>query len=150
MATKQTIHDLDKRLSVSNLDRGIETFASYWKVAVEVVGEETVHSYFETYEKGYGNVAILTDGFIIDVEGDDEDGTGVVGVFDLRRIDSVGLLQGPVDFIEDTNANSLTLVTNLTDEPSGPWWTTDDEAEKATLRRFAKAALERLKEIPLR
>ena len=136
---RQTVRSLVGTLK--NDVGGLRQFSSYLMQTVALIGDEPVVASFSSYDDGYGNLAVLTPSYVVDVEGDDDDSDGCLAVYLLGTIESVALYEGSVESIPGTSDTSLTLIVNHIYEPSGPWWITEDDEEKVRLQSFASSLL---------
>ncbi len=117
-------------------------FRSYLQQAASLLGDEPVIAKFCTFDNGYGNVAVLTPHYVIDIEGDDgDDGDGLAFCL-LRSIDDVGVFEGIVKSIPGTSESSVAVIVNPSYEPSGPWWIAESDEEKESLQSFTSRLLQ--------
>jgi hypothetical protein len=96
--------------------------------------------YFATTEPKYGNVAVITDGKVIDIEGDDSDGSGSLTIRDLSSIAAVHLRTAPMEGYQRSAGASLLLSTRLVGESNtGPYWVAVTTQQEERLIQFASA-----------
>lgn len=125
--------------------RGLNTFRRYWDLCNQAKRLEDVGAFycFATNEPKYGNVAIIADGKVIDVEGDDSDGSGAVSIRDLSSIAAVHLRLGPIDGYRYSQDASLVVATRLVGESNaGPYWVAVTPQDEVQLLQFASTLIE--------
>lgn len=121
---------------------GLSTFSRYWKLCNQAERMKDVEAFycFATAEPKYGNVAIITNGKVIDVEGDDSDGSGSVTIRDLSSIAAVHLRTAPIEGYKRAESASLAVSTRLVGESNaGPYWVAVTAQEEERLIQFTSA-----------
>ena len=126
---------------------GRTRFRSYLQQAASLLGDEPVVAQFHTLDEGYGNIAVLTPHYVIDIEGDDDDGDGGLAFCLLRSIEDVGVFEGVVKSIPGTSESSVAVIVNPSYEPSGPWWIAESDEEKESLRSFTSRLLQSVRSL---
>ena len=124
---------------------GLNTLRRYWDLCNQANRVEDVKAFycFTTNEPKYGNVAIIVDGKLIDVEGDDSDGSGYVAIRDLSSIAAVHLRLAPIDGYKRSQDAVLAVVTRLVGESNaGPYWVAVTPQDEEHLLQFADALVE--------
>ena len=132
------------RASVSEMigQYGFSTFSRYWNLCNRAERIEDVEAFycFATAEPKYGNVAIITDGKVIDVEGDDSVGSGSVVIRELSSIAAVYLREAPIEGYKRSVGASLVVSTRLVGESNaGPYWVAVTAQQEERLVQFASA-----------
>ena len=69
-------HEYTEQLN-SVVERNLEEYAldtleDYWDLSREIIDELPVRGFYVHAEPGYGNVAILTDDLIVDIQGQED------------------------------------------------------------------------------
>ena len=129
-----TVQDLLERYDLN-------TFRRYWELLKRTAPLRDVQAFFFCVDPatGYCNVAVLSEGKVIDVEGDDSDGTGGASIRDLASIAAIHLRLGQLEGFSRTHGASVVAVTRLMGEAgSGPYWSAQTPAEEDRLLRFAQ------------
>lgn len=129
-------------VSVSEMigTHGLDTFRRYWEVCNQAKRMEDVKAFycFTTNEPKYGNVVILADDKVIDVEGDDSDGRGDVSIRNLSSIAAVHVHLAPIEGFGRAQGASLVVSTRLVGESNaGPYWIAATPQEREQLLQFA-------------
>ena len=132
------------RASVSEMlgQYGLSTFSRYWNLCNRAERIEDVEAFycFATTEPKYGNVAVITHGKVIDVDGDDSDGSGAVSIRDLSSIAAVFLHAAPIEGYKRSEGASLVVSTRLVGESNtGPYWVAVTAQQEERLVQFASA-----------
>lgn len=141
---RSLVRSFDREVRLREREHQLTSFVSYWALALQTLGDHTVIGWFKEFAEGYGNLAVVTEGLIVDIEGDDAADAGHVSVYAIRDIASLDLHIGEVPDISGTTPSSLTLRTNAAAQPAGPWWTTDNTELHRDLRQFAAALTSRI------
>lgn len=122
-------------------ENDLEAFAEYWDLGRELMEGLPVRAFYACSEGSYANLAILTDGLIIDIETEeDDDSPDDLTVISLKSIAEVHFHEGPVHTIPDSEEAQLTLVLSMIGATDiGPYWIAETNAEREHLVRFGKA-----------
>ena len=117
------------------------TFRRYWELYRRAVPLTEVRASFVGVDPttSYYNVAILGDGKLVDIEGDDTGGTGYVGFQSLTGIGAVVLREGQIEGFSRSQGASLVMFTRLVGETNaGPYWVARTTPEVDRLTQFTK------------
>ena len=126
-------------------DYGFDAFENYWELSQEIIGDMPVRKFYVLGEPGYINVAILTNHFMIDIEGEEEDPPGSFELYPLSTIESVRFHEGPIDTLPGSSDAELILLVSLTGSTeAGPYWIAETTEEKEYLIQFGKSIIESL------
>ena len=120
-------------------------FADSWEMASATLGQLPVRGFYINADQGYANVAIMTDGLLVDVEGDDEgeDGPGNVSVRALGAVTGVEFFGGPVEDIPESAEALLVMMAYVEGgEAVDLHWIAYTDEERARLLEFGKAVVE--------
>lgn len=138
------------------------TFQNYWEISRDTIGKLPVRKFYvhtrQTNMAFYGrvtylNVAILTDGLVIDIEGnittnslvsfsypDASDGFTVTH---LKSIGTVKFQNGPIKTLRETSNAQLVLSAQVIGEDGiGAYWIAITDNEYDYLVEFGKALIE--------
>lgn len=120
-----------------------ETFASYWELARQMLGNEPVRRFYAVAELTHANVAIITETLLVDISGDDEDEDGNLSIQRLNALSSVELIQGPVEDVSGSEEALLVLLSYVAgSEVVDLHWMAFSEEEEKHLLLFAKELVE--------
>lgn len=121
----------------------LEAFEEYWDLAKELVEALPIRAFYVVADEGYGNLAIITDRSIIDIEADDDDDDlGYISVTTIESIGKVHFRTGPVPTLPDSEDAQLTIILSITGATgSGPYWIAETDAECKHLKRFGAALM---------
>ena len=121
----------------------LEAFEEYWKLSRELIAGLPVRAFYLAADEGYGNLAIITDRSIIDVEADDDDHEfGYISVTAIESIAKVHFRAGPVPTLPDSEDAQLTIILSITGATgSGPYWIAETDVEYKHLMRFGAALM---------
>ena len=91
---------------------------------------------------GYCNVALIGDGLLVDVEGDDSDNKGSLTYRSLEFVSGVSIYAGPLRGLDSSRGASLVVVTRkVGEEGIGLHWIAKTEEEEEHLLQFAQTLL---------
>ena len=121
----------------------LEAFEEYWELSRELIAELPVRAFYLAADDGYGNLAIVTDRSIIDIEADDDDDDlGYISVTTVESIAKVHFRAGPVQTIPNSEDAQLTIILSITGATgSGPYWIAETDSELKHLTRFGAALM---------
>ena len=137
--TKQMATVVERTIEENEL----EAFEEYWELSRELIDGLPVRAFYLAADEGYGNLAIITDRSIIDIEADDDDDDfGYVSVTTIESIAKVHFRAGPVPTLPDSQDAQLTIILSITGATgSGPYWIAETDAEYKRLTRFGAALM---------
>ena len=96
----------------------LEAFEEYWELSKELIAGLPVRAFYLAADEGYGNLAIITDRAIIDIEADDDDDDlGYISVTTIESIAKVHFRAGPVPTIPNSEDAQLTIISQLPAPP---------------------------------
>lgn len=122
---------------------GLDTFKDYWNLSRAVIGNLQVRRFYVQAEPGYGNVAILTDDLLIDIEGENDEPPGSLSLHRISSISGVEFFDGPVADIPDTEEAQLVILAYAAgSEIVDLHWVAETEEEMSYLLLFGKALVE--------
>lgn len=121
----------------------LEAFEGYWDLCQELIAGLPVRAFYLAADDGYGNLAIVTDGSIIDIEADDDDDDlGYISVTKIESIAKVHFRAGPVQTIPNSEDAQLTIILSIAGATgSGPYWIAETDGEYKHLTRFGAALM---------
>ena len=137
--TKQMAAVVERTIEENQL----EAFEEYWELSRELIDGLPVRAFYLAADEGYGNLAIITDRSIIDIEADDDDDDfGYVSVTTIESIAKVHFRAGPVPTLPDSEDAQLTIILSIAGATgSGPYWIAETDAEYKRLTRFGAALM---------
>ena len=132
--------------SVSDMiaHHGLGTLRKYWDLCNQAKPMRDVEAFycFSAEEPRYGNIAAIVDGQVIDIEGDESDGTGIVVFRDLSSIASVQLRTPPIGGYSRSEDATLAIITRLRGESNtGPYWVAITPQDYENLIQFASTLI---------
>ena len=137
----------------SQLDRTVQRsissvrmvmFARYWELYERSAAVADVRRFFVRTETrlmggGYCNAAIIGDGLLVDVEGDDGDHSGSLTVHSLDAFDEVFIHAGSLPGLPSSQGARLVVVAELKGkEDAGTHWVAKTPDEEDRLLEFAE------------
>ena len=137
--TKQMETVVERTIEENELD----AFEEYWNLSRELIAGLPVRAFYLAADEGYGNLAIVTDGSIIDIEADDDDDDlGYISVTTIESIAKVHFRAGSVPTIPNSEDAQLTIILSIAGATgSGPYWIAETDAEYQHLTRFGAALM---------
>ena len=136
---------------LAELDRVVEEILSrgdhkgleeYWKLYTESAYISKPLGYFvKVHHDGpYGNIAVIGEGKIVDIEKHEQEGTGVFSVIRYHTISSVAVKDGSVEGLPRTEGALLTVYCRGAGSSGvGPYWSAATTEEIEQLRSFYAA-----------
>ena len=98
-------------------------------------------------DEGYCNIAIIGDGRVVDIEGDDRDGSGDTIVFPFRAVSEVIFHRGSLPSLRrSTGALLIVIARIISREQSGPYWVAKTPEEEEQLMVFARTLVQAVSE----
>ncbi len=125
-------------------EHGFSRFAQYWKLYRDTADISTVQRFFvrtesdSFYPGGYCNVAVIGDGLLVDIEGDDRQSKGGLAIQSLDSITKVSIHAGSLPGLRNSqNATLIVIARRAEDTEVGPHWIATNEEEEGHLLQFA-------------
>ena len=121
----------------------LAAFEEYWDLSKELIAGLPVRAFYVVADEGYGNLAIITDRSIIDIEADDDDNDlGYISVTTIESIAKVHFRAGPVHTIPNSEDSQLTIILSMIGATgTGPYWIAETDTECKHLKRFGAALM---------
>ena len=128
-------------------ENDLSTFAEYWGLYESTADLSNVQAFYVRTEAQpffagsarYCNVAILGDGLVVDIEGDDSRSTGSLTLSTLDSVMPVSLHAGPLPGLSDSQGASLVVLARSAGEAdAGFHWVAKTEEEEENLLKFAQ------------
>ena len=154
-----------RRLSVqlaSIVEQAVEQhnlvkFAQYWELYLKTTDVQGIEGFFVTTEVqghaightvgAYCNVAIIGDGLLIDIEGDDEDNTGSLTFHPLESVSGVEIHAEPLRGLASSRGALLVVIANqVGEEDIGLHWVAKTAEDEEHLLAFAKILVKAISE----
>ena len=155
MTTRDLSAQLKRIVEKAIEEHELESFAEYWELYEATANTKEVQAFFlrtEVQEDAavfiigeavYCNVAIIGDGLLIDIEGDDSDGTGSLVFHSLASVSGVSIHAEPLQNLPSSRGASLVVLANrVGEEGIGLHWVAKTEEEEERLLEFAEALVE--------
>ena len=120
-------------------------FYNYWSLYKQTAYLSDVKDFFfrSDPEEGYHNLAIIGDGKVVDIEGDDTNHSGNLGIIRLSSVARVFLRLHPFPNLAHAEDASLTLLISLLgQEGTGPYWGAKSSKEEERLRAFSRTLIQ--------
>ena len=120
-------------------------FRQYWdiyKLTAEVSDIQGLVFRIDA-DTGYCNIAIVGDGRIVDIEGDDGDGSGNTNIYPLRSVSEVIFHRGSLPSLRRSPGASLMVLLRLVGrDGSGPYWVAKTPEEEELLVGFGRTLVQ--------
>lgn len=144
MVERDLTEQLNSKVQEMLDEYDLEVFEEYWDLSREVLGDISVRKFYVQFNEGYGNVAVLSDELVVDIEGaDDAEEGGLLNVKPLKALSSVEFRQGPVDTLPHSEDTQLVML--LYEAGTDDWdmhWTAENDDERRHLVNFGRAVIE--------
>ena len=134
-------NEVRRILSCGNAGR----FRQYWELYKQVAEITAMQGLFIRSDDGAGyfNVAIIGEGRIADIEGDESGGTGAMHVYPLSSVRELALHRGPLPSLPHSQGASLVLLLSLTgQDSSGPYWVAKTPDDEERLLSFSRSLVQ--------
>lgn len=150
VSTREPSTQLARIVEEAIEEHNLEQFAEYWELYKSVVHVQNIEGFFVRTEPnlypygsgGYCNVAIIADGLLIDIEGDDSDDTGNLSFHPLESVSGVRIRPGPLHGLEASREALLVVIANRVGEDGiGLYWVAETEEAEEDLRQFVRILL---------
>ena len=116
-------------------------FRQYWDIYELTAEVSDIQGLFIAIDAdaGYCNIAIIGDGRIVDIEGDDGKGSGNTHIYPLRSVGEVLFYRGALPSLSRSLGASLLIVTRIVGrDESGPYWAAKNPEEEELLVGFGR------------
>ena len=137
--------NLSKIVEKAIEEHRLDTFARYWNLYEDTVAISDIQQFYVRIEPnlnssgGYFNAAIIGDGMLVDVEGDDEQRSGSLVVHALDSVYGVSVHSGTLPGIPNTqNATMIVLAYQPGVNDIGFHWFAKTDEDEERLVQFAK------------
>ena len=121
----------------------LDAFEDYWDLGRRILANLKVRRFYVQAEPGYANIAILTDGLVVDVEGDDNDDTGWVSVRRLSDLSGLTFYQREIPTLADSVGAQLVVTAESPgSDDIGMYWTAKTDQEEESLTLFGEALIQ--------
>ena len=141
MTNRDQAEQLDKTVAEVFALFSTNTFRRYWELYKQTADISEVQGFFIRTElqATYCNVAIIGDGRLVDVEGDDSDNSGGLSIRSLDSVCGVSVHSGPLKAFPRTQGASLVVLTKLVGETNpGAYWMAKTPEEEERLLGFVQ------------
>ena len=155
MTSRDRSHQLDQIVRDATEEHGLNTFLQYWELYKSVSSISRIQAFYvregadqQHYSRvSYLNVAIVGDGLVVDVEGDDNTRRGGLSVRSLKSVTDLAIHPGPLPGLRNTQNAKLVVITKSAGESEvGLHWVAATEDEEKHLLRFAQALMSTMSE----
>lgn len=143
MTTRNYSTQLARIVEQAIEDNNLQTLEQYWELYQRTGEISNVQAFFfrteiGRFSGGYGNVAIIGDGLLVDIEVNDSRNTGSLTLRSLDSVVEVMVHAGPLPGLPDSQGASLVVVTEVAGQAdAGPHWVATTPGEEDYLLRFA-------------
>lgn len=127
-------------------EHGLNMFAEYWELYKDTAHISSVQRFFVTIDSqqrlsgGYCNVAVMGDGLLVDIEGDDSRSSGSLTVESLASVTRVSIHAESLPGLQISQGASLVLIADSIGQSDiGFHWVAKTEDEEEHLIQFAKS-----------
>ena len=95
-------------------EHDLRVLKEYWELAEHALKGQPVRQFYVRAEEGYANVAILTDGVVVDIEGDDTEDEGSFAGYNINSLTRVGFYREQVPTVPDSEEAELVVTVHIT------------------------------------
>ena len=129
-------------------EHGLETFLQFWRLYEKIAPVSCAQAFYVReganqwiYSRvNYFNVAIIGDGLVVDIEGDDGTRKGGLSIQSLRSVTRVTVHPGSLPGLRNSqNAKLVVITSNAGESEVGLHWVATTDEQEAHLLRFAGA-----------
>ena len=144
MTNRNRSAELDRIVARAIENIRLYAFERYWDLYKHTAEISNVRGFFvktqsDTFRSGYCNVAIIGDGLLVDIEGDDSRNSGSLTFDSLSSITTVSIHDGPLPGLSSSNGASLVVCANRVNETEiGIHWVAKTEEEEEHLLYFSE------------
>ncbi len=123
-------------------------FARFWELYERTTDIQRIDAFYIRTEVlisnggGYCNVAIIGDGLLIDIEGDDNNSTGNLTFQTLKSVGEVEIHTSPLQGLHSSQGASLVVLTNSVEGDIGVHWVAKTEDDEEHLLQFAQTLVQ--------
>ena len=120
-------------------------FRQYWDIYQLTAEVSEIQGLFIRIDEdaGYCNIAIIGDGRIVDIEGDDKNGSGNTHIYPLMSVGEVLFYRGSLPSLSRSPGASLLVLTKIVGrDGSGPYWPAKNPEEEELLVGFGRALVQ--------
>lgn len=139
MSGQDLTEQLHKAVDSIVVEHDLEVLEEYWELAKHTLTGHPVRRFYARGEEGYANVAILTDGVVADIEGDDTDDQGHFAVCRISALSDVGFYKDQVPTVPDSDGAELVIVANTPADHLDFYWIAKTEQEAEYLLDFGRS-----------
>ena len=141
MARQDLTEQLHKVVDSILSEHDLEVLEGYWELAKHTLTGHPVRRFYVRTEGGYGNVAILTDSVVADIDGDDTDEQGHFAVCRISALSDIGFYKEQVPTVPDSDGAELVIVANTPGDHLEFYWIAKTEQEAEYLLEFGRSLL---------
>lgn len=124
-------------------------FRQYWELYLQTAEPSNIQNLFVRADEdgGYCNIAVMGDGRIADIDGDDNENSGSLRIYALSTVIEVILHRGSIVSLSRSQGASLVMLIRLggTDE-SLPYWAAFTPDQEVQLLEFAQSLVQYISE----
>ncbi len=121
----------------------LDELESYWDLGNTILGEAPVRRFYVHVEEGYGNVAVLTDTLVLDMEGETDGAEGGLVAHRVRGLGEVSFYEHPIPTIAGSAGAQLVVVASaIGSDEIGSHWIANTDEEYDYLVSFGQALVE--------
>ncbi len=148
MSSRDRSEQLTRIVQQSIEEHRFAKFARFWELYESTTDIQRIEAFYIRTEVqdswlipnggGYCNVAIIGDGLLIDIEGDDNNGTGNLTFQTLKSVGAVEIHTSPLQGLHSSQGASLVVLTNSDEGDIGVHWVAKTEDDEEHLLQFAQ------------
>ena len=145
MSEQDLTEQLHRVVDSISSEHDLEVLEEYWELARHALKGRPIRRFYVQAEKGYANVAILTDGVVADIEGDDREDEGSFAVYRINSLSRVGFYREQVPTVPDSGEAELVMTVHVTGiSDLELYWIAKTEPEAEHLLDFGGALVAQL------
>ena len=145
MSGQDLTEQLHKAVDSIVVEHDLEVLEEYWELAKHTLTGHPVRRFYARGEEDYANVAILTDGVVADIEGDDTEDEGFLTVYRISSLSRVGFYKEQVPTVPDSDDAELVVTVHITGiSDLELYWIAKTEPEAEHLLEFGRALVAQL------
>ena len=145
LARQDFTEQLHKVVASIVVEHDLDVLEKHWGLARQALSGHPVRRFYVRAEEGYANVAILTDGVVADIEGDDTEEEGHFTVYKITSLSRVGFYKEQVPTVPDSEEAELVMTVHITGiSDLELYWIAKTEQEAEHLLEFGRTLVDLL------
>ena len=140
VVNRDVSEQLHKRVGSILEEHDLEVLSDYWDLGRGVFAGQPIGRFYVQVEEGFGNIAILAGGVVVDIVGNEQDGEGSVAVHRVNAFSGIDFYEEHVPTVPGSEEAELVVVTSIAGaDELGPYWMATTEEEAGHLLEFGRA-----------